>query len=123
MFLLVTDAHLKWLKIIEMVSITSTKTIDELRRLFAAYGLPEQVVTDNGPQFVCKDFANFVKLNGIKHIKTSPYHPASNGAVERLVQTFKKAMMSKVQKGVTISQLRTVQFLSLIELHPIQLLM
>lgn len=35
-----------------MVSTTSTRTIDELRRLFAAYGLPEQVVTDNGPQFV-----------------------------------------------------------------------
>ena len=62
-------------------------------------------MTDNGPQFVSQDFANFMKLNGIKHIKTLPYHPASNGAVERLVQTFKKAMISKVQKGVTISQM------------------
>ena len=78
MFLLVTDAHSKWPKIIEMASMTSTKTIDELSRLFAAYGLPEQVVTDNGPQFVSQEFANFMKLNGIKHIKTSPYHPASN---------------------------------------------
>ena len=88
-----------------MESTTSTKTIDELRQLFTAYGLLEQVVTDNGPQFVSQDFTNFMKLNGIKHIKILPYHPASNGAVDRLVQTFKKAMMSKAQKGITISQL------------------
>ena len=53
-----------------------------------------------------------MKLNGIKHIKTSPYYPASNGAVERLVQTFKKAMMLKVQKGGTISQLLSSFLLS-----------
>ena len=112
MFLLVTDAHSKWPEILEMPSTTSTRTIYELRRLFAAYGLPEQVVTYNGPQFVSQDFANFMKLNGIKHIKTSPYHPASNGAVEKLVQTFKKAMMSKLQKGVTISQMLSSFLLS-----------
>ena len=112
MFLLVTDAHSKWPEIIEMASTTSTRTIEELRRLFAAYGLPEQVVTDNGPQFVSQEFANFMKLNGIKHIKTVPYHPASNGAVERLVQTFKKSMMCKLQKGVTISQLLSSFLLS-----------
>ena len=67
-----------------MASTTSTRTIEELRRLFAAYGLPEQVVTNNEPQFVSQEFANFIKLNGIKHIKIVPYHPASNGAVERL---------------------------------------
>ena len=49
MFLLVTDAYSKWPKIIEMANTNSTKTIEKLRRLFAAYGLPEQVVTDNGP--------------------------------------------------------------------------
>ena len=87
-----------------MPSKTSAKTIDKLRRLFAAYGLPEQLVWDNGPQFVSQEFSNFMKLNGIKHIKTSPYHPASNGAVERLVQTFKKAMTAKSQKIVTVSQ-------------------
>jgi len=43
-----------------------------------------------------------MKLNGIKHIKTSPYHPTLNRAVERLVQAFKKAMTSKSQKGLTV---------------------
>ena len=112
MFLLVTDAHSKWPEIIEMASTTSTRTIEELRRLFAAYGLPKQVVTDSGPQFVSQEFANFMKLNGIKRIKTVPYHPASNGAIERLVQMFKKSMMCKLQKGVTISQLLSSFLLS-----------
>ena len=62
--------------------------MDELRRLFATYGLPEQVVTDNGPTiYFTQKFLPFMKLNGIKHIKSSPCQPASNEAVERLVQT------------------------------------
>lgn len=62
--------------------------IEELRKLFAAYGLPEQMVSDNGPQFVSDEFERFTKENGIKHVKCAPYHPASNGAVERFNQTF-----------------------------------
>ena len=75
-----------------MNSTTAQRTIVELRKLFAAYGLPEQLVSDNGPQFLSNDFATFVKMNGIKHIRCSPYHPSSNGVAERFVQTFKKAM-------------------------------
>jgi len=101
MYLLAVDAHSKWPEIIEMSSTTATKTIEELRRLFSAYGLP---VSDNGPQFVSQEFDLFMKMNGIKHIRTSPYHPVSNGAVERLVQTFKKAMIASNCKGALKSQ-------------------
>ena len=48
MHLLVIDAHSKWPKIIEMKSITATKTINEVRKLCASYGLPEQIVCENG---------------------------------------------------------------------------
>ena len=84
-YLLVVDAHSKWPEIIEMNSTTTNKTITELRKMFAAYGLPAQLVSDNGPQFTAEQFANFMQVNGIKHIKYAPFHPASNGAVERLV--------------------------------------
>ena len=87
-----------------MFSTISSKTVDELRCLFTMYGLPEQLVTDNGPQFVSQEFSSFMKVNGIKHIKMSPYHPASNGVVERFVQTFKNAMTTKLHKGVSVSQ-------------------
>ena len=50
-------------KVIELHSTTAQKTITELCKLVAAYGLPEQMVSDNGPQFVSEEFATFVKLN------------------------------------------------------------
>ena len=51
MFLIIVDAHSKWPEVEIMSSTTSTQTIDRLRTIFARYGVPAQVVTDNGPQF------------------------------------------------------------------------
>ena len=109
-YLLITDAHSKWPEITEMSSTTASRTVDELRKLFSSYGLPEQIVSDNGPQFVSEEFAAFTKMNGIKHIKSAPYHPSTNGAIERLVQTFKKAMKASEHDGRTHSQ-RLASFL------------
>ena len=94
MFLICVDAHSKWPEVIEMSKTTATRTIAELRKLFAANGLPEQniIVTDNGPQFTSDEFSLFLRSNGVKHIRCSPYHPASNGLAERFVRTFKEAM-------------------------------
>ena len=103
MYMLVLDAHSKWPEIIEMPDTTASKTIEELRKLFSAYGLSEQVITDNGPQFIAEEFMVFLKQNGIKHLKCSPYHPSSNGAVERLVQSFKKSLRASESDGHTLS--------------------
>jgi len=51
MFFIVVDAHSQWPEVIEMKKTTAVATIQELRRLFAAYGLPTQLVSDNNPQF------------------------------------------------------------------------
>lgn len=50
-----------------MTSITAGHTIDGLRLIFAQHGLPEEVVSDNRPQFVSNEFAEFMNKNGIKH--------------------------------------------------------
>ena len=85
-----------------MTSTTADNTIATLRHVFSAFGLPEQLVTDNGPQFVSREFADFMQGNGIKHIRTAPYHPSSNRAVERLVQTFKQAMKAGECSGLSL---------------------
>lgn len=94
--LIVVDAHSKWIDAIEVNSTTSSQTIKELRRLFAIFGLPETVVSDNGPQLVSTEFESFLRQNGIKHITSAPYHPASNGAAERTVQSVKQALKKYV---------------------------
>ena len=92
MFLVAVDAHSKWPEVFVLKETTATKTIEILSVIFARFGLPEQVVTDNGPQFVSEDFYHFLKSNGIKHIRYAPYHPASNGLVECFVQSLKMAL-------------------------------
>ena len=95
-FLIVVDAYSKWLEVIPMTSTTSLKTIEVLRSLFARYGLPEEVVSDNGPQLASEEFSQFMKQNGVKFTRVPPYHPASNGAAERSVQTTKVVLAKQV---------------------------
>ena len=59
-FLIIVDAYSKWLEMIRMSSITSLKTIEVLRSLFACYGIPEEVVSDNGPQLASEKFSQFL---------------------------------------------------------------
>ena len=97
MWLIVVDAFSKWPEVIPMSTTTAKHFIQELRLIFACFGLPEIIVTDNGPQFVSKDFEDFTSQNGIRHSKVAAYHPRSNGLAERFVQTFKMAM--KMSRG------------------------
>ena len=83
-----------------MTSTTTERTIDELRLIFAEHGLPEQLISDNGPQFTSEQFARFTRQNGIKHILVPPYHPASNGAAERSVRMVKEALEKQVLQGI-----------------------
>ena len=48
-----------------------------------------RIISDNGPQFIAKDFKQFVRLSGMTHVRTSPYYPQSNGKLERFNQSVK----------------------------------
>ncbi|XP_021339765.1 uncharacterized protein K02A2.6-like, partial [Mizuhopecten yessoensis] len=81
MFLIAVDAHSKWPEVVQMKSTTAERTIEVLRTIFARNGVPRQIVSDNGPQFKSELFHNFMRLNGIKHITSAPYHPSTNGSL------------------------------------------
>ena len=98
-FLVVIDSHSKWIEVKHMTSTTTQRTLDELRLIFAVYGLPEEVVSDNGPQFTATEFVEFMTKNGIKHTLVPPYHPQSNGAAERSVRVVKEALAKQVIQG------------------------
>ena len=84
-FLLLVDAHIKWMDIHIVPSATSLSTIEKIRKMFATMGLPEMLVTDNDSVFTSSEFADFVKRNSIQHVTSSPYHPSSIGLAERAV--------------------------------------
>ena len=92
-YLVVVDAHSKWPEVVQMPVTTTAKTIEALRNIFATHGLPDHLVSDNGPQFTSSEFKVFLQSNGIKHTCSAPYHPATNGCAERFVQTLKKAIL------------------------------
>ena len=92
MFFVIVDSHSKWIDVRMMTTITAEKTTSCLREVFATHGLPDTIVSDNGPTFTCNEFKKFMQENGVRHVLISPYHPASNGLAERAVQTFKESM-------------------------------
>ncbi len=108
MFLIIIDAHSKWIEIFKTSGSDSTTTINCLRSTFARLGLPNTVVSDNGPSFISLDFESFLRSNGVCHVTSTPYHPQSNRLAERMVQTFKSSM--KKQKDGSVD-LQLAQFL------------
>ena len=92
MVLVVVDSHSKWMEALVVNSATSNATVVKLQTVFATHGLTEVIVSDNGTAFTSDEFALFVQRNGIRHLTSAPYHPASNGLAERAVQTLKSAL-------------------------------
>ena len=103
MFFVAVDAHSEWPEVCLMDSTTASKTIQVLRSMFGRYGLPEVLVSDNGPQFVSDEFARFLKANGVKHMGYAPFHPTTNGLA------FKHSLKSS--RGSTSLQERLDAFL------------
>ena len=128
MFLVVVDAHSKWLDVKVVKQATSTTRISALRSIFATHGIPELLVSDNGSMFTNAEFKDFLQHNGICHNTLAPYHPATNGLAERSVQTF-KAFLKKSSGGSLDDRLSQFLFQYRITPHattgisPAQLLM
>ena len=109
MFLVLIDAYSKWIETFPTHGSTSTTVIQHLRTVFARFGLPETIVTDNGSCFTSEEFEGFLKANGIRHVTSAPYHPASNGLAERSVQIIKRGL-KKVTEGDIHSRLSKILF-------------
>lgn len=92
-----------------MSHATSNNSISCLRSLFSQFGIPRQIVSDNGSQFTSSEFKQFCLENGIKLVLTTPYHSRSNGLVERAIRTFKwrfsKSVPSVTDRSFYLQQL------------------
>ena len=76
---------------VEVVYSTAMKsTKEKLKKIFAAYGTPEQLESDNGPPFSSKEFAEFALEEGLKHHRITPLHPRANGEAESFMKLLNK---------------------------------
>lgn len=70
-------------------------------------GVYPRVISDNGPQFIARDFKSFIRITGMSHVRTSPYYPQSNGKIERWHKTLKSNAI-RVRTPLSLEQARTV---------------
>ena len=82
--LMCIDTATRWPEAIPIRSTTAKTIIAQLTNAFSRCGFPTAPISDNGTQFTGKVFTKWLKQHGIKHVRSSPYHPQRNGIVERL---------------------------------------
>ena len=110
-FIVLTDLYTKWPEVKPVSTVTSHSVIEFLSDMFSRWGLPEEIISDNGKQFVSQEFEQFLTSHGIKHCKTALYHPQSNGAVERFNRVLKERLRAgRTQDQSYLSTLRAILF-------------
>ncbi|XP_026534300.1 uncharacterized protein K02A2.6-like, partial [Notechis scutatus] len=109
-FLITVDAYSNWLEVSNMRTTTTEAVTKELSKLFATHGLPDVIVSDNGPQFTSLEFEKFLAERGIRHALTALAHPAANGRAERMVQ-FTKKTIQKIENGEIQEKINKMLFI------------
>ena len=90
--IVVTDYFSRYPEIVKLKSTTTQSVVTALKSVFSRHGIPETVVSDNGPQFSSQEFSDFASNYQFAHVTSSPHYPASNGQAERAVKTAKQLL-------------------------------
>ena len=101
-YLLVVDYLSAFVEIAKLNNTSSASTVNNLKSIFARHGIPEMVVTDNGPQYSSHTFTAFAEAHGFTHRKSSPIYPQSNGVSERAVKTIKGLLKKREYQYETL---------------------
>ena len=91
-YLLLVDYFSRYVEIARLDQLTANEVINHTKSIFARHGIPEEVVTDNGPQYASQAYSEFAETYQFKHITSSPYFAQSNGEAERAVGTVKSLL-------------------------------
>ena len=86
------DYYSRWLEVRQLHPTTTTAVINKFRLMFATHGIPEVIISDNGPQFQCREFNVFARVYDLQHQTSSPGFPQANGEAESAVKIAKKLL-------------------------------
>nr|CAD2161106.1 unnamed protein product [Meloidogyne enterolobii] len=92
-YLILIDAYSKWPEIFGNTTTSAKNALKHLDWTFTRYGFPKTIVSYNGSPFQSYEFKSYCRSKGISQKFSPPYHPQSNGQVERFVDYFKRMMM------------------------------
>ena len=88
--LVVTDEYSRYVVVDILDSISTTSVIPRLDKIFAEFGVPVFLKTDNGPPFNSHEFKTYASITGFRHRRITPLWPQANGETERFMHTVKK---------------------------------
>ena len=93
--LTILDRYSRWLEAVPLTSITAVDCAQALLRAWVSrFGVPQDVTTDQGAQFTSALWSELMATLGVKALRTTSYHPQSNGMVERIHCVLKERLMS-----------------------------
>lgn len=101
-YLITVDHYSDYFEVDRLHSTTSAAVIAATKRQFARHGIPNKVITDNGPQFSGHEYHEFSQEWEFSHVTSSPRHPASNGKAESAVKIAKSLLRKATQAGVSV---------------------
>ena len=93
--LVISDYYSNFIEVARVTAITVRSIIKELKAVFARFGIPNILVTDNGPQFASSEFSVVACTWEFKHVTSSPTYAQSNGKAENAVKTVKHLFIKK----------------------------
>ena len=91
-YILLVDYYSRFVEVQQLQSMTTSSVISFLKPIFARYGIPATLISDNGPQFASVEMKQFSETYGFSHVTTSLYYPQANGQAERTVRTIKNLL-------------------------------
>lgn len=98
-FLVTTDYFSNFGEVDRLYSTKSCDVINKLKSHFSRHGIPDRLISDNGPQFSSGEFTKFAADYQFQHITSSPLYPQSNGKAENAVNTVKRIMCKALESG------------------------
>ena len=99
------DYYCRWIEIAQLHTMTSKEIISHMKSIFARFGIPEKVISDNASYYTSDEFRLFSIDYGFTPTTSSPVHSAGNGA-DRAVQTIKGLMRGSEDPSVALLNYR-----------------
>ena len=121
-YLLLVDYFSRYIEVVKLSSTTTKSVVAAMKPVFARHGIPDMIVSDNGPQYSSQEFQEFAEDYGFQHVTSSPYHPQGNGEAERAVKTVKKLLRDTDDPNLALLSYRSTP-LSWCQHSPVELLM